>query len=91
MLMDEARDAVRVSVAKTAQILHLSHIAFYDLAANQLYGSIEGSGISQADMMRVAETGEAMEGMPGAIRIRASCRSVWGRTWWGVWRWRARS
>lgn len=62
MLMDEARDAVRVSVAKTAQILHLSHIAFFDMAANQLYGSIEGSGISQADMIRVAETGEAMNG-----------------------------
>src|SRR5665213_3549310 len=27
MLMDEARDAVRVSVTKTGQILHLSHIA----------------------------------------------------------------
>ena len=63
MLMDEARDAVRVSVAKTAQILHLSHIAFYDTAANQLYGSVQDSGISQADMIRVAETGEAM--MPG--------------------------
>ncbi len=62
MLMDEARDAVRVSVAKTAQILHLSHIAFYDMAANQLYGSIQGSGISQADMNRVAESGEAMQG-----------------------------
>jgi two-component system, OmpR family, sensor histidine kinase KdpD len=59
MLMDEARDAVRVSVAKTGQILRLRHIAFYDLAANQLYGSIQDSGISQADMTRVAETGEA--------------------------------
>src|SRR5665213_4064844 len=62
MLMDEARDAVRVSVAKTARILHLSHIAFYDMAANQSYGSIQGSGISQADMIRVAETGEAIQG-----------------------------
>src|SRR3984885_9468027 len=62
MLMDEARDAVRVSVAKTAQILHLSHIAFYDMAANQLYGSIQGSGISQGDMIRVAESGEAIQG-----------------------------
>jgi two-component system, OmpR family, sensor histidine kinase KdpD len=60
MLMDEARDAVRVSVAKTGQILHLSHIAFYDLAANQLYGSIQNSGISQPDMIRVAETGEVI-------------------------------
>jgi two-component system sensor histidine kinase KdpD len=58
-LMDEARDAVRVSVAKTGQILRLRHIAFYDLAANQLYGSIQDSGISQADLTRVAETGEA--------------------------------
>lgn len=60
MLMDEARDAVRVSVAKASQILRLRHIAFYDIAANQLYGSIQDSGISQADMIRVAETGEPM-------------------------------
>src|SRR6185312_434033 len=38
MLMDEARDAVRVSVAKTGEILHLRHIAFFDIAGNQLYG-----------------------------------------------------
>jgi two-component system sensor histidine kinase KdpD len=58
MLMDEARDAVRVSVMKTGQILHLSHIAFFDAAGNQVYGSIAESGISHADLVRVAETGE---------------------------------
>ena len=58
MLMDEARDAVRVSVTKTGQLLHLRHIAFFDLAANQIFGSIDGSGISHADLVRVAETGE---------------------------------
>jgi two-component system sensor histidine kinase KdpD len=60
MLMDEARDAVRVSVSKTAQILRLRHIAFFDVTANQVYGSIDGSGISHADLVRVAETGEAI-------------------------------
>jgi two-component system sensor histidine kinase KdpD len=59
MLMDEARDAVRVSVAKTGQLLHLRHIAFFDIAGNQIYGSIDDSGISHADLVRVAETGEA--------------------------------
>jgi two-component system sensor histidine kinase KdpD len=58
MLMDEARDAVRVSVTKTGQILHLRHIAFYDAAANRIYGSLDDSGISQADLIRVSETGE---------------------------------
>jgi two-component system, OmpR family, sensor histidine kinase KdpD len=58
MLMDEARDAVRVSVAKTGQILRLRHIAFFDIAGNQVYGSIDDSGISHADLVRVAETGE---------------------------------
>ena len=62
MLMDEARDAVRVSVAKTGQILHLRHIAFYDAAGNQVYGSIGDSGISHADLVRVAETGEPIVG-----------------------------
>ena len=62
MLMDEARDAVRVSVAKTGQILHLRHIAFFDAAGNRVYGSIDGSGISHADLVRVAETGESIAG-----------------------------
>ena len=77
MLMDEARDAVRVSVAKTAQILHLSHIAFYDLAANQLYGSIQDSGISQADLVRVAETGEATgDGNSSVVPVRLGTHVV---------------
>jgi two-component system sensor histidine kinase KdpD len=62
MLMDEARDAVRVSVAKTGQILRLKHIAFFDVAGNQIYGSIDGTGISHADLVRVTETGESMGG-----------------------------
>jgi two-component system sensor histidine kinase KdpD len=62
MLMDEAHDAVRVSVMKTGQILRLSHIAFYDVAGNQVYGSLTDSGISHADLVRVAETGEPIGG-----------------------------
>jgi two-component system sensor histidine kinase KdpD len=77
MLMDEARDAVRVSVAKTAQILHLSHIAFYEQAANQLYGSIQDSAISQADMIQVAETGEAIgDGDPIVVPVRLGTHVV---------------
>jgi two-component system sensor histidine kinase KdpD len=72
MLMDEARDAVRVSVTKTGQLLHLRHIAFYDLAGNQIYGSIDGSGISHTDLVRVAETGEPItkEGDSTVIPVR---------------------
>jgi two-component system sensor histidine kinase KdpD len=65
MLMDEARDAMRVSVAKTGQILRLSHIAFYDAADNHVYGSLADSGISHADLVRVAETGEPIGGAEG--------------------------
>jgi len=60
MLMDEARDAVRVSVIKTGELLHLQQIAFFDTAANQVYGSVDGS-IAHADLVRVAETGEPIE------------------------------
>lgn len=72
MLMDEARDAVRVSVTKTGQLLHLRHIAFFDLAGNQVYGSIDSSGISHGDMVRVAETGEPIskEGDSSVIPVR---------------------
>jgi two-component system sensor histidine kinase KdpD len=62
MLMDEARDAVRVSVTKTGQTLRLRHIAFFDVAGNQIYGSIDDSGISHADLVQVAETGEPIGG-----------------------------
>lgn len=77
MLMDEARDAVRVSVAKAAQILHLRHIAFYDVAANQVYGSIQDSGISHADLVRVAETGEAAgDGDSSVVPVRLGTHIV---------------
>ena len=69
MLMEEARDAMRISVTKTGQLLHLRHIAFYDSAGNQIYGSIDGSGISHADLVRVAETGDAIEGGGGESAV----------------------
>src|SRR5208283_5716600 len=50
MLMDEARDAVRVSVTKTGQLLRLRHIAFYDASANRIYGAIDDSGITMVDL-----------------------------------------
>src|SRR5580698_8450889 len=77
MLMDEARDAVRVSVAKTGQILRLHHIAFFDAAGNQVYGSIDNSGISHADLVRVAETGEpAGSGDSAVIPVRLGTHIV---------------
>ena len=59
LLMDEARDTIRVSVAKTGQILGLDHIAFLDLATGSFYGSLEASGLTREDMIRVAELGDA--------------------------------
>ena len=77
MLMDEARDAVRVSVSKTGQLLRLRHIAFYDAAGNNVYGSIDGSGISHADMVHVAETGEAIDqGESSVIPVRLGTHLV---------------
>jgi two-component system sensor histidine kinase KdpD len=67
MLMDEARDAVRISVNRTGQILELRHIAFYDAAANQIYGSLDHSQTTQADLIRVAESGEALERGDAAV------------------------
>jgi two-component system sensor histidine kinase KdpD len=73
MLMDEARDAVRVSVTKTGQILQLRHVAFYDAAANQIYGSLDDSKISQADLVRVAETGERSgDGVVGSLALQGA-------------------
>lgn len=60
MLMDEGRDAVRHSIMQAAQVLNVGAIAFFDIAANQVYGSMEESLVSPADLTLVAETGEAL-------------------------------
>jgi two-component system sensor histidine kinase KdpD len=60
LLMDEGKDAVRHSVMQAAQILNAGAIAFFDIAANQIYGSIEESVVSAAELVRVAETGEPL-------------------------------
>ncbi|MDQ1474424.1 MAG: two-component system, OmpR family, sensor histidine kinase KdpD [Bryobacterales bacterium] len=57
LLMVEGRDAVRDSVLKTAQILQIGEIAFFDTAANQVYGSLQVSLVSVADMALVADSG----------------------------------
>jgi two-component system sensor histidine kinase KdpD len=58
MLMDETGDSVRVSITRISQILQLTHIAFFDSASAQTYGSLEGSGIAPPDLGQVARTGE---------------------------------
>lgn len=58
MLMEETRDAVRISVSRTGQILGLSHIAFFDAASSEMFGSLEDSGIAAPDLGIVARSGE---------------------------------
>lgn len=67
LLMDEGRDAVRHSVMQAGQILQVGEIAFFDAAANRVYGLVRESVVSSADMTRVAETGEAIIRPPVAI------------------------
>lgn len=60
LLMEEGRDAVRNSLLRTAQILRIGDIAFYDAAANQIYGAIPHTAVSLPEMAQVAETGEEL-------------------------------
>ena len=60
MDMDEGPDAVRHSVAQAGQILQVGEIAFFDAAASQVYGMVDKSNLSLADLARVAETGESI-------------------------------
>lgn len=77
MLMDEAPDAIRISVNRIGQILELRHVAFYDLAANQLYGSLENSHTTQSDLMRVAATGDSLEsGDLAVVPVRLGAHTV---------------
>jgi two-component system sensor histidine kinase KdpD len=56
--MDEGRDAVRHSVLQAGQILRIPQIAFYDRAANQVYGGVDEGKIPFAHLIAVAETGQ---------------------------------
>jgi len=58
--MDEGPDAARHSVAHAGQILQIGEIAFFDAAANQVYGMAHESNLSLSDLARVAETGESL-------------------------------
>lgn len=75
MLMDETRDAVQLSIARTGQILDLAYIAFFDAASGQIYGSLDGSGIGAEVLSNVAATGEAT-GDGRVIPVRLGTRIV---------------
>jgi two-component system sensor histidine kinase KdpD len=67
LLMDESRDAVRHSILQASQILHIDELAFFDTAANQVYGSFEESRVSYADLVQVAETGEPLNRQEASV------------------------
>jgi two-component system, OmpR family, sensor histidine kinase KdpD len=60
LLMEDGHDAVRSSILRTAQILQIGEIAFFDAAANQVYGTLRESQLSVAEMAHAVETGEEM-------------------------------
>ena len=60
LLMDETGDAVRNSVLRAAQILKIRELAFYDVAEDQIYGSVENSGLLPADLARTAKSGDTI-------------------------------
>ena len=75
--MDEGPDAVRHSVAQASQILQTGEIAFFDAAANEVYGMVDESRLSHADLARVAETGESMvRGDSAAIPVRLGAHII---------------
>jgi two-component system sensor histidine kinase KdpD len=77
LLMDEGRDAVRHSILRAGQILDINEIAFFDLAANRIYGSIEDSRVSVADLTQVAKTGEPLaRGNASVIPVRLGARVI---------------
>lgn len=67
LLMDEGQDAVRHSVMQAAQILQMGEIAFFDAAANRVYGAVQESIVTSADLEEVAKTGEAIMRHPAAV------------------------
>lgn len=77
LLMDEGRDAVRHSVVQAGQILGVGGLAFYDVAGNQVYGSVDESVVAAAELMKVAETGEPVRrGNGSAIPVRLGAHII---------------
>jgi len=77
LLMDEGRDAVRHSVLQAGQILRIPEIAFYDRAANQVYGAVDESKIPLADFIGVAETGQPLTvGNAVAVPVRLGNHTI---------------
>ena len=66
LLMDEGPDAVRQSIAQAAKILRSGQIAFFDWAAQCVYGDAGASGTTEAEMRRVAESGDTLH-LPSAV------------------------
>ena len=60
LLMHEGRDSVRQSVLQTSQILGVPELAFFDRAANEIYGPLEELKVARADLERVARAGEPL-------------------------------
>lgn len=61
MLMDEGEDSIRRAVSRTGQVLGISSLAFYDRGAGRTYGTVAGDPFTEADLERVAISGEALE------------------------------
>lgn len=57
LLMEEGPDSVRHSVAKAGRILQDHRIAFFDAAAESVYGSVADSSAITEDLRQVARTG----------------------------------
>lgn len=62
MLMDETRDAIRLSVSKISQILQLTQIAFFDAASGEVCGTLDNPDLARQELIGVAETGEPAGG-----------------------------
>lgn len=68
LLMEEGPDALRNSVMRTAHILQIGDIAFFDAAAAQVYGTLSSLRVTLEDMTQVAATGQELT-QPGTVVI----------------------
>jgi two-component system sensor histidine kinase KdpD len=77
LLMEEGRDAIRDSVLRTAQILQIGEIAFFDAATKQICGTLPETQLTVADMAHVVSGGEDLtRGGTVVIPVRMGSRVI---------------
>ncbi len=77
LLMIDSEDPVRDSITRTGQVLGIPGIAFYEISTDSVYGDAAALAFTQADLRRIAESGEpATVAGQSAVPVRLGSKVI---------------